>query len=743
MTLRMMKRNEAARYARWSAAVAIAIATLAAGAYLHRQIAERGARRAVPPPVPANVQQQSSQFSYSKVIGNRTLFTVHASQATEYKGQNRSALQEVLITIYGRNGDRNDTIAAHQCSYIPATGEIQCQGEVQIDLKNVPANGIAGDRGMHLETGDISFDPASEKVSTPNDITLELSGGRGQATGVSYDTKNEVVKFESNVRLQLGRTGGWLATSVFLTGSSLEYRRSTGLMRLSGPATAQEGGVKVSTGTLEVQLDSQMLAKRLVASQGVKITDAPARGPVSLEAQNVQVIPSPESTIQRIIADGNVHAEQKTKAGEELFSAEHAELTTLNRNGRYEPHELQAGGNIQAETQEAGVTRHLETTSLRVEFAPMEDGSSARILDANAQTPGEITVLQPGGTDRIRAGRFSAEFNSQGQLAKLIGAEGVETSRQAGTKSGQVTSAQNLTAVFSSAKDWATIDETGRVKFQQGDQTAMADRAELTRATNEIVLDGNATIRNSASNTSAAHIEMNQATGEMHATGSVVSTYFGILGTRPVALGAGAAHISADRLDASNSTGSEIYSGHARLWQNDAVLNSDTIEIWPTQKKLQADGDVHAVIPEASSDLRKNKTPVLWQVHAPRLDYWSDAGRIDLTGGVQAQSTIGTVSGEAVEFLIAPDSRNQQRLQRATADGNVRIQANGRVGTAERGEYTFADGRFVLSGGKPTLSDALGNTTTGRELTFFLTNDTILVDSQKGSRTVTKHRVEK
>ncbi|HEV2298524.1 MAG TPA: LPS export ABC transporter periplasmic protein LptC [Candidatus Acidoferrales bacterium] len=739
----MMKRSEAARYARWSAAIAIAITVLATGVYLRRQFAERGARRAAPPPVPANVEQQSSQFSYSKVIGNRTLFTVHASQATEYKDQNHTALQEVLITIYGRNGDRNDTIAAHQCSYMPVTGRIQCLGEVQIDLKNAPANGSAAARGLHLETQDISFDPASEKVSTPNDISLEVSDGRGRATGVNYDTKNEVVKFESNVRWQFGRSGGRLATPVSLSGSSLEYRRSTGLMQLSGPVTAQEGGVKIRTGALEVQLDSQMIPMRFAASQGVKITDAPARGPVSFEARNMQVILGLENAIQRIIADGNVHAEQKTKAGEELFSAEHAELTTFNRNGRNEPHELQASGNIQAETREAGVTRHLATTSLHVEFAPMENGSSARILDADTQTPGEITVIQPGETDRIRAGKFSAEFNPKGQLVKLTGAEGVDTSRQIGTQSAQVTSAQNLTAIFSGAKDWAAIDETGSVKFQLGDQTGMADRVELTRATNEIVLDGNATIRNSASSTSAAHIEMNQATREIHATGSVVSTYFGAPGARPVSLGAGAAHISADRLDASNSTGSETYSGHARLWQNDAALNSDTIEIWRAQKKLQARGDACALIPEVSKDTRKNKTPVLWQVRAPRLEYWSDAGRIDLTGGVQAQSAIGTLSGEAVEVVIAPDSRNQQRLQRAAADGNVRIQANGRFGTAKHGEYTSGDGKFVLSGGQPTLSDALGNTTTGHELTFFLANDTILVDSQKDLRTVTKHRVEK
>ncbi|MGB6845117.1 MAG: hypothetical protein WBE09_09485, partial [Candidatus Acidiferrales bacterium] len=66
-----------------------------------------------------------------------------------------------------------------------------------------------------------------------------------------------------------------------------------------------------------------------------------------------------------------------------------------------------------------------------------------------------------------------------------------------------------------------------------------------------------------------------------------------------------------------------------------------------------------------------------------------------------------------------------------------------RRGTADQAEYTASDEKFVLSGGKPTITDASSDTTTGRSLTFFVANDTILIDSQEGSRTLTKHRVEK
>ena len=94
-------------------------------------------------------------------------------------------------------------------------------------------------------------------------------------------------------------------------------------------------------------------------------------------------------------------------------------------------------------------------------------------------------------------------------------------------------------------------------------------------------------------------------------------------------------------------------------------------------------------------------------------------------------------------LYLVSGSGGRQEVERVVADGGVRIEANGRSGTAERGEYFVGEKKFILSGGEPALADASGNTTTGPELTFFLADDTILVSSKNGSRTMTKHRVQK
>jgi len=88
-------------------------------------------------------------------------------------------------------------------------------------------------------------------------------------------------------------------------------------------------------------------------------------------------------------------------------------------------------------------------------------------------------------------------------------------------------------------------------------------------------------------------------------------------------------------------------------------------------------------------------------------------------------------------------SLGNQQLQRVQGFGAVRVDSGDRTGTGERGDYTAAEGKFVLSGGKPKIIDKFGNSTAGRQLTFFFSDDRIDVDSEEGSRTLTLHRVEK
>ena len=198
-----MQNKQAASYARWAAIAAAAISLVVVGVYSRRAIREAAARRSGPHSVPSTVQQQSDQMTFSKVEGDRTIFTVRASHATEYKDQNSYLLEDVWVTIYGRDGNRNDNIHTRECGYQPKTGAVRCQGDVQIDI--AAANPRAGDadKTIQVTTRDLTFNRETGDASTPEPVAFTFPQGQGHAVGVTYSTQNSLIVLQRDVHLDL------------------------------------------------------------------------------------------------------------------------------------------------------------------------------------------------------------------------------------------------------------------------------------------------------------------------------------------------------------------------------------------------------------------------------------------------------------------------------------------------------------------------------------------------------------
>jgi hypothetical protein len=68
-------------------------------------------------------------------------------------------------------------------------------------------------------------------------------------------------------------------------------------------------------------------------------------------------------------------------------------------------------------------------------------------------------------------------------------------------------------------------------------------------------------------------------------------------------------------------------------------------------------------------------------------------------------------------------------IERATADGNLRITQAGREVKGSHLEYSVAEGKFVVTGSPVELYGyAKNGKSTGRRLTFFAANDRILLE---------------
>jgi len=803
-----MRRSQAAWYARASAAVAVVLATITTAVYLQHAWRAHAEKKKAPPPAPSGVQRLSSGLTFSKVDGNRTIFTVDASKSTDFKDKGASLLEDVKITIFGKTAERHDIIHTQSCQYGQDSGFIICSGNVKIDLQTAADAERVAKRPedapaqiVHVETRGVTFDRGSGMAKTAETVAFSFPNGNGTALGAEYKSEEGQLRLLREAQINLVQTSGneakkkaekpSLGQEVHVAGASLIFSRDSRNLHMVGPAQAETRSARLTAGELTLDLDKEFHAAKLSATSSVtqnrpQVTSHSASGDMTMVADLLTADFASAGWITKVDASGNVEGARRSAQENDEFSAQSGTLDLWPRLSQ--PKELNLRGSVTLNSLGArsGEKRKLQTASLKMEFSSEKEGQPGKPKRAETLSAGMIEWTDPapqGGSasqTRLRADKLAMDFGPQGKARQLQAFGNVQTERALEGKPPQTATAKSGVAQMLPAGGWSQTDLQGDVRLKEADHSGQAEHATFVRAAQTAVLTGHAVARDANTETHAARIIFEQDTGEIHAEGGVRSTDFSAK-TSAVQLAPAPASISSDTMQANSKTGRALYTGHARLWQGDSVLQADSIEVLRDTRVMHANGNVRAVFPEvaapattrapehslmaaAPASSAGGKT-TLWHVTAATLTYWDLENRAHLEKNVVVESIEQTMRGAALDLYFtrgvpfaANNSKNSnqtmpgnpanasgsaQQISRAVGTGGVIVEEGQRKATAEQGVYTAADGKFVMSGGTPTLYDASQGTTVGRQLTFFLAGDTIIVDSENGSRTLTKHRVEK
>jgi LPS export ABC transporter protein LptC len=810
-----MRRSEAARYARWSAAVALILAGITTAVYLKRGWTRHIERRQAPPAAPQDVTRQSNGINFKKVEQKQTIFQVQASKSTEFKGQDASLLEEVVVTIFGRAGDRHDVIRTHSCQYDQKSGDITCGGDVRIDVMSAADAdlaernpSLAEARSTRVETRGVIFNRASGMARTNERVTFAFPSGTGDATGLEYNSDEGTLRLQHDVRIRLTqapaasvkKTGVSVAVDpnagqdVRVKGSTLDFSRDSRVLHLLGPAEAETSAERLTAGELTLALDGDFHAQTLIAATTGKdrprVVSTKPGEEMNLESDNLIAHFVPDGWITKLDATGHVTGFRKNAAGENAMSGDTGALTFWPRFSQ--PKELNVTGNVVLRTKEekSGDTRTMQTTAFRMEFNGGKEHESSKPLIAETLAAGTMEwtdSASQGGTivparTQLQADELAMTFADATGKAKEVRATGnVHTERWLTGHAVQTATANTGTALMDPTGGWSQMDLQGNVKLKEADRSGQADAAVFDRTAQTATLTGHAIARDATTMTQARRIVFSQNTGDILADGGVRSTDFTAKASA-VQLAPAPANITADQLNANSKTGRALYTGKARLWQGDSVLEADSIELLRDTHVLNAAGNVRAVFPQAAGaptvggSAQSAKTPSfnapsrpvntsqvatkksqLWHTASESLTYNDVEGHARLEKNVVVQSAEQKMRGPVLDLYFtkaptidaasttnttAPTSTGSRQISRAVGTGGVTVEEGDRRAVADRGEYSADSGKFVMSGGKPTLYDGSAGTTTGTQLTFFLADDTIIVDSENGSRTLTKHRVQ-
>jgi lipopolysaccharide export system protein LptA len=442
-----------------------------------------------------------------------------------------------------------------------------------------------------------------------------------------------------------------------------------------------------------------------------------------------------------VLADGHANAESVPVpqpgvqlAETRILRSEHIEL------------EMKPGGQ---EVQEIRAP-----SQAQLEFKPNRPEQSHRMLDASHL---RILYGESSYIDTFLAWNVATHTDKPATSApvKQLSAKGGKP--DAG-RAPALTWSDQLVAKFTpNTNQIATIEQTGNFRYQEGVREAHAKKAFLEQTINRITLTNNSRVSDDTGATVADAIVMNQANGDMDASGHVVSTHepdrsakagTSMLDARE------AMQATAEKMITRENNTKVHYEGHAVMWQGANRISSNVIDIDRDEQTLHAVGSVVSELVDNSSDdksqaqtaqnklqQKSNNTdtaPVFTVVRAPEMFYRDDKRVAFYKGGVKLVRDTMTVKSKELRALLTPKSEkknDESSLDHAVADGDVVIVAikpdRTRTGTSEHCEYYTKEDKVILNGGAPQMLDSYKGITKGRQLTYYSDDDRLVVEGQK------------
>ncbi len=723
-----MKRPPIEQIRRLVLVALVAVALVVGVNYGLRRWQAYQARQSAPTTVPGDVQQQAERLTLSRSEAGQTLFTVEAARTTERAGKT-TVLENVVVKVYGRRGERSDEIRTARCEYdVTGTGHILCPGEATVHVSS--GAGAADDpkRAVELSTSAVHFDPASGSAWTDEPVRFSFPQGSGEAVGLRYQGTDPAVQFEKQIRIQASRGG----TPVMIQASQLRYFAREQAFELVPPLEVRAGERVLIADRLRMELDSNFQVRKIEATGNVRTSGRYAEGTASAHAAQMVADFGAEGRIGQLRATGKVLLERQGAKSREQLACDEAVMFFASGSGEAE--RVTASGSARLLSTLATQTRELRAPTMELELQ-----GARQVLTARPR--GTLTLRTPQGDARtLTAERIDLQFENKDRLRALNASGGVQMKLTRPGAAPQTSTSQEMRARFDDEGRLTEAEQWGQFRYQGDRWQAEAGRATYAAAPGLYHLSEQPVFWDAASRTTARSIDLEEKTEILRAEGDVRTTYRSTDRSQP-GFGTGEpVQLAADKLRAERASGRARYEGRARMWQGESRLAASVIDLYQNPNKLVAEGNVSGMFVEARketpADGEKRRAV---EVASQRATYVEGEHRVLFEEQVVAHNDFGTLRAPVLEVFLAPGAQgNSSGVERALARGGVLIEQGTAQATGERAEYSAAAQTVSVWGGAPKITDPTRGSTAGDRLTLFLADGTLRVDSAEGTRTVTR-----
>lgn len=573
-----------------------------------------------------------------------------------------------------------------------------------------------------LETDAAHYNDISGIVTTDRPATIRRERLSGRGTGATFDRDRGVVWLLADAEVSIETAG---QGTLDVTASRAGLAQNDKYMRF-------EEDVKM---VREDQVIVTNSARADLTDDGTGVTGLELRG-------NSQITGAGDAGDMPDMAADDITLTYGAESG----VLEHARLERTARVGL-----------------PGGAGRTLSADTVDMTFT----GDAPTLTALNAS--GGVVLHLPAEGDKpstdIRAPRLQATGTAPAGLEQARFTGGVEFREQARAARGRAavdrqgrseTLVLELDGGFDEIKDAAF---SGNVRFRDADVTAEAPRATYGLDSNSLSLrggDAHSRVVQEGSTVQATDIDLTLDPRNMKARGNVRSTLSGRAenaadaATRPSILKDDEpTNVTSASLDYDGTAERATYTGDARLWQGETVIQGETIVLDDKTGNLEAHKAVRAQFlirdEQAAADAPKPK-PTL--ARADELIYVESRRQATLRDNARITGPDGDITGKRIELFLQEDGETLDRAE-AYEDVTARLDG-GRVATGNRLVYSASTRRYNMRGaplrvrrqfqekGKDGRLVTRCEETVGTTLTFDRSADTVSVVGADGapSRTV-------
>ena len=678
-------------------------------------------------------------------------------------------LEQVNLQVFPPTGDKPDQIVADRSMYDQKNGLLQFNGNVQIETHDA----------LKVKTDTLLFHEDTKVAETASLITFERENVSGKSTGALLDDKNKRLDLRNQVEVTVAPEAlkdsgkkdakpanlkGARAKPVLIKSAQAVFEQASMRLTFSGGATAEQEQDIMSGDNLAASFSEKKKLKKIEARGNSYLRTMETGRAAEAHAVDMDFFLDADQRLQRAHGSRDVRAQTLNADSEmQLTGATELNFNFQAQGDRSLLKEMLADGRsvvtLSAPKSRANdpraASKRLTANSIKMSWRT----TGKDLEKAEAVGDAELyvePVQKTAASERktLTAPRFDCDFFESGNIARNCTATGgakavfdpVQPSEKQGTRT---MTAQKMAAVFvRETQDVEKVDANGDAKFNEKDRNGLANTISYNASDQTVRMrGGDPTVWDSRARTKAVEIDSNNSTHVSYCRGKVQTTYYSqeqTNGAAPFRKLKSPVYLLGDRAEVNHDSGVAVYTGSARMWQDDNFVRADTITLFREEKRMEARGRVQSALYQTRQKTG-NATNVVPVFATADFMRYSDPERLlHYENNVDIKQGTDRMTAGVADVYLQKDGNE---VERTIAQRNVVLIQPGKRGTGDWAEYTTANEVAVLKGNPAHVEDAEQGTTDGNRLTMYRRENRVVVDDARGSqspgRVRSTHKINK